>query len=336
MKTPPRDLDDAQILSALVDGWNLTPSILHYLPVGFGSHHWVAASHDGDRWFVTVDDIGASHLAQTGDESFRILQTAFRAATGLRDAAGLRFVVAPVPDVGGQVLRRLGDRYAIAVFPHLDVRKSEFGQFATRADRDDAMRLVGLVHNATGLVDVHRLRRDTLAIRDRQRLEAALRATDAPWTGGPYAEPARALLGERARSLEDALQRFDALAASVMRAPSGWVVTHGEPHAANVIRTRAGDMVMVDWDTIAFGPRERDLWMLLDERMADLDAYREVVGAVPISEEALRAYETHWDLSEIASYTVWLWGEHEDTEDTRIAWAELQQYMDKIGERGRG
>jgi spectinomycin phosphotransferase len=334
MNTPPRDLGDAQLVSALASGWNLTPSTLLYLSVGFGSHHWVAAGHDGDRWFVTVDDLGASHLAQTSDESFRLLQTAFRSATGLRDAAGLAFVVAPVLDVEGQVLRRLGDRYAIAVFPHLDVRKSEFGQFVTRADRDDAMRLVGQVHNATGLIDVRPLRRQTLAIRDRQRLVAALRATDAPWTGGPYAEPARALLVERARSLGVALQRFDALAASVMREPSGWVVTHGEPHAANVIRTCAGDMVMVDWDTIAIGPRERDLWMLLDERMSDLDAYREVVGAVSISEEALRAYETHWDLSEIASYTGWLWGEHDGTEDTRIAWAELQQYMNKICERG--
>jgi spectinomycin phosphotransferase len=43
-----------------------------------------------------------------------------------------------------------------------------------------------------------------------------------------------------------------------------WVVTHGEPHRANVIRD-GQELHLVDWDTTLLAPRERDLQMILDE-----------------------------------------------------------------------
>ena len=39
-------------------------------------------------------------------------------------------------------------------------------------------------------------------------------------------------------------------------------MTHGEPHAGNVMRTDEGRL-LVDWDTVALAPPERDLWMLV-------------------------------------------------------------------------
>ena len=41
-----------------------------------------------------------------------------------------------------------------------------------------------------------------------------------------------------------------------------WVVTHGEPHPVNVMQTDAG-RVLIDWDTVAIAPPERDLWMVI-------------------------------------------------------------------------
>ena len=42
------------------------------------------------------------------------------------------------------------------------------------------------------------------------------------------------------------------------------VVTHGEPHAGNVMRRSDGRHLLVDWDTVAVAPPERDLWMHMD------------------------------------------------------------------------
>lgn len=330
MNTPPADLPHATLLAALDEGWAIEPADLRYTPLGFGSHHWTATTARGERWFLTVDDLLASHLGRSVDESFSHLETAFRTALSLRESANLRFVVGPVPGADGEILRRLGERYALSVFPFLDVEPGGFGEFRTREDREGAMRLVGQVHNATAIVPADRLRRDTLAVQGREGLEDALRALDAPWTGGPYAEPARQLLREHIDALLAALRRFDALAASVTADDSGWVITHGEPHASNVIRMRSGQQVMVDWDTVAFGPRERDLWMLADDEASDWKAYTEVTGVVNPAVEAIRAYRLHWSLSEIAIYTSWFRDQHDRTEDTEIAWSGLQQYMNTI------
>lgn len=53
----PTGVDDEAILRCLRDQWGLEVVAARYLPVGFGSHHWEAASN-GARFFVTVDLAG--------------------------------------------------------------------------------------------------------------------------------------------------------------------------------------------------------------------------------------------------------------------------------------
>ena len=121
----------------------------------------------------------------------------------------------------------------------------------------------------------------TSRFRDAAALEQALAQLDTPWDHGPFAEPARASLRAHAGRVRDRLHAYDQLAGRVRDAPGPWVVTHGEPHGSNVILGAAGDRWLVDWDTTLIGPRERDLWMVLDDDRTGWDEYREVMGSVP-------------------------------------------------------
>ncbi len=326
MKTPPEDLESETILAALSARWDIGAESLTYAPLGFGSHHWIAAA-PGGKWFVTVDDLRADHLAATGEQAFHLLTSAFQTAATLREEAMLPFVVGPTPDRNGAVAVRLTERFSMAVFPFLDVAPTEFGEFRDPVDRDEAMRLVGQVHNATTRVPVGSLRRDTLAVPNREELMDALAATDVPWAGGPYSEPARQLLRDNAKCVMVKLRAFDESVSQVLGDPSTWVVTHGEPHAGNIIRTRSGEFVIVDWDSVALAPRERDLWMLVSASSADWTAYRDATGVQSLSELTMAAYRTHWDLSEIAIYTAWCRRTHERTEEMAIAWESLREYL---------
>ncbi|HEV2072284.1 MAG TPA: phosphotransferase, partial [Thermomicrobiales bacterium] len=203
----------------------------------------------------------------------------------------------------------------------------EFGEFQHESDKNDAMRLVGAIHNATAQLSVDRLRKETLLVPKRTELQQALRALDVTWNAGPYSEPARRLLRDHAPVLHQRLGQFERLAAAVMGDRSGWVVSHGEPHAGNIIRTRSGNMVVVDWDTAAYAPLERDLWMLLDEANPDWSAYRATTNVASLSHRALGAYRLHWSLSEIAIYVSWCRSPHDRTEEMEIAWAGLQEYV---------
>ena len=121
----------------------------------------------------------------------------------------------------------------------------------------------------------------------RDDLEVALRELDRPWTGGPFAEPARELLAGAAGPARRGLDVLDRWA----RAPApaeNLVITHGEPHPGNIIRVAAdgavgagpagGAIMLIDWDTVALAPPERDLWMVATETGDELRRYTELTG----------------------------------------------------------
>lgn len=327
MRTPPGDLNLESVALVLSGRWNIEAASLNYVPLGFGSHHWIAASGDGKKWFLTADDLRNHHCGEDEETAFENLTTAFETAAALRDVSNLSFVIGPVADTAGSPIVRLTNQFSLAVFPYLDVEPTEFGEFRNTADRNEAQRLVGRLHNATTTIPVESLRHNTLAIPGRRGFHDALRSLDSTWKAGPYSEPARVLLREHGGTVRDKLRRFDGLAALVTGDTSGWVITHGEPHAGNVIRTGSGKLVIVDWDTVAYAPRERDLWMMVNESNPDWSAYRDATGVTALSQPALAAYRLQWDLAEIAIYTSWCQKPHERTEEMAIAWESLRQYL---------
>jgi spectinomycin phosphotransferase len=132
----PEDLDRAELEAVLQRHWGLCGATLAYLPVGFGSHHWSAEDAGGARRFVSVDDLEAGFQAGPDtDAAFAALEWAFRTAAALRDEAKLDFVVAPLADDEGAVIRRLSDRYAVRVSPLVEGASSASGPSASPDDR---------------------------------------------------------------------------------------------------------------------------------------------------------------------------------------------------------
>lgn len=219
-------------------------------------------------------------------------------------------------DSSGDVLRRFDD-FAVSVFRFIDSESDSFGEVFEGADRRRLLEMVGRIHAATDAVPSDLPRRDTLQVPLRKEFFAALDDLDRRWTGGPYAEPARHLLIERSASIRALFDGYDDLAASVADGCDRWVVTHGEPHAGNVMRIASGGFVLIDWDTVAIGPPERDLWMVEPRDAGDWAVYG---GAGPTDPAALELYRVGWDLGEIAGYTAEFRAPHVEDPNTRVAW----------------
>jgi spectinomycin phosphotransferase len=315
------------LADALDRRWGIAGGHLDHLPVGFGSHHWQAVGGDGSRWFVSADDLRAlRHGGRDPDVVFAALDRAFRTAAALCGAR-LEFVLAPVPEGGGDVLVRVGDRYAVRVEPFVDGTVEESGDFEHPEDRRRVAALLGRLHAASGGVPPDLPGREGFALPGRDELEAALAQLGTPWDGGPFAEPARRLLARHAESVRDRLGAYDLLAGRVRDEAGDWVVTHGEPHSANVIRDAEGGLRLVDWDTTLVAPRERDLWMVLDEAMTGWDEYRAAAGSVALSDDALRLYRERWALAEICEYVAEFRRPHVESDDTRASWHTLGEYL---------
>ena len=320
MRSPPDPVQETEVIASLAEGWGLEVESARYAPVGFGSYHWDVTDAAGHRYFVTVDDL--DHKAWLGHDRESVfvgLRRAFDGAVALRREGGLQFVVAPIPAVKGESLRRISVRHSLALFPFVDGTHGHFGEGIAPVGRADVIRMLAELHRATS-VALPVARRCGVDLADRSRLEAALRELDRTWTGGPFSEPARALLAGNASGLLGRLQAFDQLAAEVAAAGADLVITHGEPHAGNVLPTADG-ILLVDWDTVGLALPERDLALVTSDA-DELALYTGATGR-SIDLAAISLYRLRWELDDIAVFTTLFRSVHPHTADTEKAWRDL-------------
>ena len=230
-----------------------------------------------------------------------------------------------MPTRAGQVVGSLDTRHALTLFPYLDAASGRFEDLIDDRDRAAIIDMLAMLHTAipTGIQVPTR----PLELATRQVIDQALASLGVPWTGGPYAEPGRDLLARYERPLRQALSRFDGVVGRVREAGGPYVITHGEPHPGNLLRTRAG-LCLIDWDMTALARPERDLWWVIS---GDQDAarYSRRTGWT-VSQDALALYRLRWDLDDVAGFLSHIRGPHQRTADTLMFWTELQKTLDAI------
>ena len=111
--------------------------------------------------------------------------------------------------------------------------------------------------------------------------------------------------------------------------PPALVLTHGEPHPGNTMRTDKG-WLLIDWDTTPLAPPERDLWDLADAPMRA--AYSAATGIV-LRDGLLELYRLRWDLTEIAIGLGRFGGPHGGSADDEETWANLRESVMRVAGR---
>lgn len=295
-----------------------------YRALGWGSHHWEVAAADGTRWFVTVDELEQKLLSasEPADEGFARLTASLRTAVALQDA-GLDFVLAPLPLAGGSPAARLGERFAVAVYPFVQGQSFTWGQWAP-GQRARMAEMLAAVHMAPP-----RARRPALAdeftVPFRDVLEAGC-AGSGIRDSGPYALPLGRLLAEHEAAIRRMLDRYDDLVTTARALPAARnVLTHGEPHPGNTMLTADG-WRLIDWDTALVAPPERDLWSLDPGDGSVLDAYAATTGVTPVP-ALLELYRLGWDVKDMAYDTARLLRPHTGTPDDGKTWELLSSMI---------
>jgi spectinomycin phosphotransferase len=306
VREPPVFLTDVAVLATVRERWLPEADAVEHLPVGFGAWHWRAYVAGRPRLFLTVDRLGGRHTSES-------LEAAYRGATHLA-AAGLGFVLAPSPTLDGSITAPVGED-RLSATPWLDATSGD-GTLRDDAEARQTAEMLRRLHATppppglprwAPLVDAELPAR--LAERVRRR-----------WVSGPYAEQARAALTGRLRDLERWVKRYLDLAA--WSDPSQWVATHGEPHTRNQLRTDDGRTVLVDWESLKFGPRERDLRVLVDHGYGALCEH---------DADLVAMFDLEWRLDEIAQYADWFEAPHAGTDSDRVAIGGLLHELERPG-----
>ncbi len=320
MLSPPPGLDPDLLASMLVAHWGIRPAAVTYLPVGFGSHHWEVAGEDGRRWFVNADELHYKKVRP--DESlhtaFGRLTAALGAACDLR-ATGASFAVAPVPAGGGEPAVRAGQDFAVSVYPFVSGEAFTWGEFDGPGHRRAVLDMVVGVHTAPPPAR-RRALTDEYLIPLRDELESVLADGAAAQVAerGPFTRQAAELIGGARAEIGGLLARYDELAGPARTASVRMVLTHGETHPGNTMRTADG-WLLIDWDTALVAQPERDLWDLDPGDGSVLAGYAEATGVRP-EPALLELFRIRWDLSEFAVDVSRFLRPHRGSEDDEKTW----------------
>ncbi len=250
------------------------------------------------------------------------LEAALNTAKSLRDS-GCGFVVAPVLTHDGAPLVQTDARFAVTLYPYVDGESFTGDDFSTPAHRRRLLDLVVDLHTAPSAAARHALA-DDFTIPHRDELELSLHRDDA-WDSGPYADRASKLIIDNAHTIERLLVGYDDLVKETRGQRRPAVLTHGEPHPGNTMRTADGWM-LIDWDTVLVAPPERDLWSLDPGDGSILGAYADATGVTPLP-STLDLYRLRWDLADIAVYVSRFRRQHGASADDEKSWNELRSLV---------
>jgi spectinomycin phosphotransferase len=338
VRLAPLDLDPAQLADALRDGWEVHVTTLEYVAIGGGSHHWRGTTSDAERLWLSVDDLEDKPFLGSARSVVQAeLQRALQVARALHDDARLEFVVAPKPTRGGEMLRLIGRRYALAVYPFLDGETFAFGQALPPVERQQLLDMLKRLHASTPAVGPL-ARRVRVEVDNRDALIDALRGARSSRSGGPTrdaaetaetveaVDAARKLLAAHAAAVERVLADFDRLAHAVSIRAAPLVISHGEPHPGNVLACD-GRLLLLDWDTVGLAPPERDLWWLASGDDANAFADDWTATGVRVDPAALRLYRLRWLLDDLVYCVRTLWTAPAITHETEHALGELVKFV---------
>ena len=153
-----------------------------------------------------------------------------------------------------------------------------------------------------------------LGFTGRGDLDAFLLDPGRPWDGGPFSQAAHRQVAARTADLARLAAGFDHLAAATAPAREDRVITHGEPHPANLMSV-GGRVVLIDWDTAALAPPERDV-CLIAAGPGDVDHYQEAADRA-LDPAVITLYRLRWYLDDLGSAIRMFRHQHRDTPDTR-------------------
>ncbi len=301
MNIPPQSPTAADVLGCVQQRWDPTVTRAEYLPVGFGAHHWRIGRESNPVLFATLDQPSTSRPAPT-------FERAYMSAAALT-ASGFQGAVAPMVNTQGTYTITLGDGI-LSVTPWIDGRTPTFAESSAPAHAARMVKLLSDLHQSPipALLPAWQPPLDpAFAVALKSRLALS-------WLDGPFGNSARDVALASIGQIEDMAMRYADLAERALAAKPSWVPTHGEPHFANQMIVD-GRLVLIDWESFALAPAERD--------MLDLNPkYRSQLGSDP---DMLELFRLEWRLAEIDEYTRRFQEPHTGDEDDVLALEKLRR-----------
>jgi len=244
MREPPRIAEEV-LRAYLQDQYELGLVTLVFLPLG----------HDYDAGvYRAVSEQGTAYLLKV--TSRPLYEPRYLVPRYLNDQ-GVASVVAPIRSSSGALWTALSD-WTVIVYPWISGDSSLTGM------TDEQWKQVGTIFKRIHQLMLpplgfESLRKETFDPRQYTRWVRAFETQHAHTEGAGAAQRALRSSWEAHQStIHTVLTSLEKLAGVLQSRTFSYVICHGDLHARNLIRDRAGQVFVIDWDEVILAPKERD------------------------------------------------------------------------------
>ena len=291
------NLSDEKIISCLYDAYRFIVENLTFLPLGADANTAVyrATTADKTPYFIKLRHI-------SGFRASAVIVPKFLSDLGIAQ------IIPPLPTCTGELWVRFGS-YNMIVFPFVQ-GKNGFEQPLTAAQRIEFGRALKKVHTAELPESISKeIPRETFSGKWHILLAQFMAQIEHDTFTDPIAQELATFLNGKRKEIDQLLHKFAWLLAAFPAQASEFVLCHADIHAWNLLLTPENQLYMVDWDTLIFAPKERDLMFIgaglgghghsrEDEERFFYQGY----GATPLSLKALAYYRYERIIEDIVVY----------------------------------
>ena len=312
------DLNDAKIIACLADEFGLFVAQLDFLPLGADLNTAVfrATTPDNTKYFVKL---------RSGK-----FEPASVAVPAFLSRLGIKQVVPSLLTAAGQHWANV-DKYKVILYPFVD------GHNGFEIDITDAQRIefgaaMRQFHTAPIPPEITKnIPSETFSAQWREKVKTFLMQVEAQSFIDPLAaELAEFLRVQKALTIE-LVNRAERYAAHLQQQQPEFILCHGDIHGWNLLIDAQGNLFMVDWDTLIFAPKERDLMFVGSglagngHTLAEESAlFYQGYGQTTINEIALAYYRYERIIEDIAIYCDQIFLSDDGGEDRKQAFAYLK------------
>ncbi len=243
------DFPDEKIIACLKQAYGLPVAKLTFLPLGADLNTAVyrAVTGDGTPYFVKLrrGEFAEASVAVPkflSDSGFKQIIPSLLTRTGQLWANLDPFKLILYPFVEG------GDGFAVSLS---DQQRIEFGA---------ALKRFHTANIPTAITNS--IQRETFSPRWRNRVKLFLERADNETFVDPVAAELAAFLKSKREETRKLVRRTEQLAQMLQAQTPEFILCHADIHAWNLFIDHSDTLYIVDWDTLIFAPKERDLMFM--------------------------------------------------------------------------
>lgn len=226
------DIQDTNILYCLRDDYGLKAAQVEFLPLGADRNTAVyrAITDDGTAYFVKL---------RSGD---------FDEMT----------IIAPLPTQSQQLWTGLGE-YRVTVSPFVEGNSGYEVDLSDRHWVEFGQALNGIHKTVIPPALTDRLQRESYSDQWRELVRNFQELIERAVYRDPIAAELAAFLKQQHETIHKLIERAESLASVLQERSEPFILCHADIHAGNILIDKNDQLYLVDWDTLIFAPKERDL-----------------------------------------------------------------------------